>query len=131
LTGVGSVRRTQFIRRAAADVWQLVGAPERLHEWFPVSSTKVEGAKRWVTLPSGITFEEDIVTLDHELRRFQYRIVNNPIVTFHLATVDVVEDGPDRCLVSYSTDMEPEVLALPIGGAAGQALRRLREIYEG
>jgi hypothetical protein len=33
--------------------------------------------------------------------------------------------------VSYSTDMEPEVLALPIGGAAGQALRRLQEIYEG
>jgi len=112
-------------------VWNLVGAPERLHEWFPVSSTKVEGDKRWVTLPSGITFEEDIVTLDHDLRRFQYRIVNNPLVTFHLATVDVIEDGTDRCLVSYSTDMTPEALALPIGGAAGEALRRLRDTCEG
>jgi hypothetical protein len=128
---VGSVRRTQFIRRSAADVWELVGAPARLHEWFPVSSSRVEGAKRWVVLPSGIQFEEDIVTLDHDLRRFQYRIVNNPLITFHLATVDVIEDGPDRCLVSYSTDMVPDPLALPIGGAAGEALRRLREIYEG
>jgi hypothetical protein len=126
---MGSVRRHAIITCSAAEVWTLVGAPERLHEWFPTTETRVEGSTRWVTLASGITFEEQIVTLDHDLRRFQYRILNNPIVTEHLGTVDVIEDGPDRCIVVYSTNMEPEVLALPIAGAAGIGLERLAERF--
>ncbi len=126
---MGSVRRHAFIGCNADDVWALVGAPERLHEWFPTTETRVEGTTRWVTLASGITFEEHIVTLDHDLRRFQYQIINNPIITEHLGTVDVIDDGPDRCIVVYSTNMEPEVLALPIAGAASVGLERLVERF--
>jgi len=57
--------------------------------------------------------------------------VNNPIITSHLGTVDVIPDGDHRCVVIYSTDMEPEVLALPIGGAAGVGLAALKERFEG
>ena len=124
------MRRHIFIDANADTVWSLVGEPGRLHDWFPTTSTKLEGSKRWITLASGITFEEDIVTLDHDLRRFQYRIVNNPIITQHLGTVDVIPDGDDRCVVIYSTDMEPEVLALPIAGAAGVGLETLKRRFE-
>lgn len=127
---MGTVRRHIFIDADADTVWGLVGSPGRLHEWFPTTSTKLEGNKRWITLASGISFEEDIVTLDHDLRRFQYRIVNNPIITNHLGTVDVIPDGDHRCIVIYSTDMEPEVLALPIGGAAGVGLAALKQRFE-
>ena len=126
---MGSVRRHAFIDCSADEVWTLVGAPDRLHEWFPTTATRVEGDTRWVTLASGITFEERIVTLDHDLRRFQASIVNNPVVTEHLGTVDVIPDGPDRCIVVYSTNLEPEVLALPIAGAAGVGLERLTERF--
>ena len=127
---MGTVRRHIFIDANADTVWSLVGEPGRLHDWFPTTSTKLEGSKRWITLASGITFEEDIVTLDHDLRRFQYRIVNNPIITQHLGTVDVIPDGENRCIVVYSTDMEPEVLALPIAGAAGVGLEALKRRFE-
>lgn len=103
---------------------------DNLHEWFPVISTKVEGSKRWITLASGITFEEDILLVDHDLRRYQYSIVPNAIIKSHLATVDVIPDGDSRCIIVYSTDMDPEVLALPIGGAAGDGLTRLIERFE-
>ena len=126
---MGSVRRHVFINRDADDVWSLVGDPARLHEWFPTSATRIDGDTRWITLASGITFEERIVTLDHDLRRFQYTIVNNPIITEHLGTVDVIADGPNRCIVVYSTNMEPEVLALPIAGAAGVGLEKLAELF--
>ena len=76
-------------------------------------------------------FEEDIITLDQDLRRFQYKIVNNPLIKFHIGTVDVIPDSDNRCLVMYSTDMDPEVLALPIGGAAGVGLAKLKEIFDG
>ena len=73
--------------------------------------------------------EEDIVTLDHDLRRFQYTIVNNPIIKSHLGTVDVIPDGAKRCVVTYSTDLEPEVMALIIAGAAGAGLETLQRIF--
>ncbi len=109
--------RDRRTRDAACGIW--VGRPGRLHEWFPVVATEIadppspeaaeRGAlmQRWITLATGMRFEEDVVTLDPVQRRFQYRIVGNPLITQHLATVDVLEDGPDRCIVVYSTDMEP------------------------
>lgn len=127
---MGTVRRHVFIARSADEVWALVGDPARLHEWFPTTATEVEGSKRWVSLASGLRFEEEIVTLDHDLRRFQYRIVNNAIVQSHLGTVDVIADGPDRCAVVYSTDADPEVMALMIAGAAGEGLERVRTMME-
>jgi len=126
---MGTLRRHTFIERSADEVWALVGDPARLHEWFPITSCQVEGKKRWIDLPSGLRFEEDIITLDHDLRRFQYSIVNNPIVKSHLGTVDVIPDGRDRCIVVYSTDLDPEVMGLMIAGAAGAGLDRLQEIF--
>ena len=128
---MGTVRRHIFINAPAGDVWGVAGDPARLHEWFPVAGCRVEGAKRWIDLASGLRFEEDIVTLDHDLRRFQYRIVNNPIIRHHLGTVDVIPDGPGRCVVVYSTDLDPEPMALIIGGAAGEGLEKLRNRFEG
>lgn len=127
---MGTVRRHEFIARSADEVWSLVGDPARLHEWFPITSCRVEGAKRWIDLPSGLRFEEDIVTLDHDLRRFQYTIVNNPIIKHHLGTVDVIPDGDRRCVVVYSTDADPEVMSLMIAGAAGAALATLKDLFE-
>lgn len=136
---MGTVRRHMFIEAPAEAVWGLVGDPARLHEWFPITNCEVtrEDAdatlpptKRWITLASGLRFEERIVTLDNDLRRFQYSIINNPIVKTHLGTVDVIADGDDRCLVIYSTELEPEVMALVIAGAAGAGLQQLKEIFD-
>lgn len=137
---MGTVRRHIFIDAPAEEVWALVGDPARLNEWFPITGCEVsrdDGAadlpptKRWITLASGLRFEEQIVTLDHDLRRFQYSIINNPIVKSHLGTVDVIADGDSRCLVIYSTDLDPEVMALVIAGAAGEGLQNLRNAFSG
>ena len=128
---MGTVRRHAFVDCNADKVWSFVGAPERLHEWFPITECRVEDNKRWLTLAAGIVFEEDIITLDQDLRRFQYKIVNNSLIKFHLGTVDVIPDGDNRCLVMYSTDMDPEVLALPIAGAASLGLEKVKQMFDG
>ena len=128
---MGTVRRHAFVDCNADKVWSFVGAPERLHEWFPITECRVEGNKRWITLAAGIVFEEDIITLVQDLRRFQYKIVNNSLIKFHLGTVDVIPDGDNRCLVMYSTDMDPEVLALPIAGAASLGLEKVKQMFDG
>lgn len=129
---MGSIRRHVHIAASADDVWHLVGDPARLHEWFPVTSSEMTAADtRVVTLASGLRFTEHVVTHDHDQRRFQYRIVGTPLVTEHLGTLDVIDDGPDRCTVVYSTDMQPDAMALVIGGAAAAGLRQLKERFEG
>ena len=127
---MGTVRRHAFIDSPADEVWALVGDPARLHDWFPIVSCEVVGKKRWINLASGLRFEEDIITHDHSLRRFQYRIVGNPGITAHLGTCDVLDDGRGGSTVVYSTDMEPEALALVIGGAAGEGLSKLKQLLE-
>lgn len=135
---MGTVRRHVFIDTSADLVWDIVGNPARLDEWFPITGCEVSRddglaglppTTRWITLASGLRFEERIVTLDHDLRRFQYSIINNPIIKTHLGTVDVIADGDDRCAVIYSTDLEPEVMALVIAGAAGEGLEHLAEMF--
>jgi hypothetical protein len=51
-------------------------------------------------------------------------------VKSHLGTVDVIADGDSRCLVIYATDLDPEVMALVIAGAAGEGLRKLKDSFD-
>jgi uncharacterized protein YndB with AHSA1/START domain len=118
----GSIRHHRVIRRPAADVWALVGDPARLHEWFPgIESCSVDGTTRVITLGSGMQMPEEIVTLDHVQRRFQYRITA-PLFRTHLGTIDVIELDPGSCVVVYATDADPRTMALTIGGGTAGAL---------
>ena len=126
----GSVRCDIRIRRPADMVWQLAGDPARLAEWFPgIVDCKVEGDQRVITTGAGMALPEQLLTVDRLQRRLQYRITA-PLFTEHLGTVDVHDLGDGTSLVVYSTDAEPSVLALVIGGAAGSALERLRDLLE-
>lgn len=127
----GTVRRQVRIARPAADVWALVGDPARLPEWFPgITDAVVDGTSRVITTGAGLPLPEEIVTVDHLLRRFQYRITA-PLFREHLSTLDVLDLGDDTCLVVYGVDADPATMALVIGGAAGNALEHLRTIMEG
>lgn len=109
-------------------VWELVGDPTRLIEWFPgISSCVIRGTERVVTMGSGLAMPEQILTVDDALRRMQYRITA-PLFREHLGTIDVHDLDDGTTLVVYSTDAEPAVLALVIGGAARAGLARLPEL---
>ena len=109
---MGSIRRNMHVRCSPDEAWKLVGNPGRLHEWFPMESCRVEGNKRWVTLPSQLVLEEDIVLHDHDLHRFQYKIVNNFLITEHLSTLDVIDDGHGHCIIIYRM-RRPMVMPFP------------------
>lgn len=127
---MGSARRDIHVQCTPDIAWKLIGDPARLHEWWEMDSCRVEGNKRWVTTPTQLTLEEDIVLVDHSLRRFQYSIVPNVLITEHLSTVDVLDDGHGHCIITYSIDIKPAVFALVIAGAAGQALEKARTMLE-
>ncbi|MEI7591632.1 MAG: SRPBCC family protein [Actinomycetes bacterium] len=127
---MASVRRELTIRRSVDDVWARVGDPTALNTWFPgVAECVVNGTERVITTEMGLPIPEEIVTVDDIAHRFQYRITA-AFITNHLASIDVFELEPERSLVVYSTNCEPEVMALIIGGSTGAALVELRRQLE-
>ena len=60
--------------------------------WFPeLGVMTMDGDRRHVTLPSGLPIVEQIVNVDDSLRRFQYVIVDNFVISDHLSTIDVID----------------------------------------
>ena len=126
----GSVRREVVIGVDADTAWRVVGRPELLHRWFPgIVACEVAGDVRTVTLATGLTLDETILTCDPLQRRFQYRIAGG-FFTEHLASVDVIPLDDATCMVIYASDAAPATMAVVLGGATGGALVELRRLLE-
>jgi len=129
---MATIRRELRIARPADDVWAVVGDVGSIHRWFPgIIGCELldtdDGPVRRVELATGLRLDELVVTNDPIARRFQYSITGG-VFRHHLGTVDVIELDPDSCLVVYGTDATPDVMALVIGGASGEALSNLAEL---
>ncbi|MDQ3430638.1 MAG: hypothetical protein M3467_00090 [Actinomycetota bacterium] len=81
-------------------------------------------------LAGGHELREDVVNVDHGLRRFQYRITEGVPVDYHLGTVDVLEDGQNS-LVVYSTEITPDELADVVGPSIEGGVQGLKAHLEG
>lgn len=126
----GSVRRSVRIARSAEEVWERIGDPARIQEWFEgIVDSTVEGNHRTIVTGAGIPMPEEILTHDPILRRFQYRITA-PMFREHLSTLDVHDLGDGTSLVVYGADADPSTMALIIAGAAGHALESLKRSME-
>ena len=112
-------------------MWEAIGDPARVQEWFVgIDSSTVDGDQRVVVTGAGIPMPEQILTHDPIQRRFQYRITAG-LVKEHLSTLDVHDLGDGTSLVVYAADADPATMALIIAGAAGSALESLRDRMEG
>jgi polyketide cyclase/dehydrase/lipid transport protein len=126
-----SVRRELAIDVSADEAWALAGRPELIHTWFPgIVDCTVEGDRRTITLATGATVDEAILTNDPLQRRFQYRIEGG-LLREHLGSIDVVPLADRRCLVTYASDADPAAMAIVLGGATAAALAELRRRLEG
>ena len=127
---MASIRKHVVLNTAADTVWKMVGDPAAIIEWGPgIESCKMDGSKRILTLAQGGTVEEEIVTIDPELLRIQYRVCSGLPLDSHLATVDVIELSADSCMVVYSTDLTPTSFAKHIAAALAGSIRQLGEKY--
>ncbi|MGH9273013.1 MAG: SRPBCC family protein [Acidimicrobiales bacterium] len=125
-----SQRRQRIIEVSADRAWAVIGRPEVLHHWFPgIDACEVDDNTRTITTGIGLALVEDIVTNDPLQRRFQYKIAGG-FFKEHLASIDVIELGPDRCLVTYASDADPATMAIVLGGAMEGALAELARQLE-
>jgi len=125
-----SQRRHRVIEVSADRAWAVVTRADVLHHWFPgLISCVVDGRARTITTRTGVSLVEDIVTNDPLQRRFQYKITGG-LFKEHLASIDVIELGADRCLVTYASDVDPATMAIVLGGVMEEALTELARQLE-
>jgi len=125
-----SVRRERTMDVPAEQAWAVVSRADLLHLWFPgIVACTVDGDTRTITLGSGMSLAETLLTNDPLQRRFQYRIAGG-LFAEHLGTIDVIALDEGRCLVVYSSDADPATMAVVLGGATGGALEELARQLE-
>jgi carbon monoxide dehydrogenase subunit G len=128
---MASLRETIHIDAPPEKVWATVREPLGLVDWFEgIDGAEMSGTARVVRM-GDISVTEEIVTVDDDLRRFQYAITEMPIpIESHLATIDVLPDG-DGTLLIYSADVKPDslgpILAPTLTGASA-ALKKHVEV---
>jgi uncharacterized protein YndB with AHSA1/START domain len=128
---MATTRAHARIDRSTDDVWAAVTEPTGITTWFPgIAACTVDGSVRHVTTSTGVEVDEEIVTNDGVLRRFQYRILPGVVpVDHHLATIDVLEDG-DGALVVYSCDVSPDALGPSMQQSVAGAVTGLKRLLE-
>ena len=128
---MATIRHHARIARSPEEVWETVADAGTISNWFPViEQSRADDGIRNCTLQGGAKLEEEIVTSDDELRRFQYRIIGGDMpVEFHLGTIDVLPDR-DGALVVYSTDITPDELKDQMDGLIAAGLDGLKTQLE-
>ncbi|MBN9747851.1 SRPBCC family protein [Amycolatopsis sp. A1MSW2902] len=124
-----TLRAHALLDHDADTVWEVVRDAGAVAAWFPaMKESGIDGSLRRVVLTDGSVIEEEIVTSDDTLRRFQYRARAGDLpVETHLGTVDVLEIGTGRSILVYSTEIAPADLAPAFDGAVSEAVAALGE----
>lgn len=129
---MATIRHHAHIDRSPDEVWKVVADAGAISGWFPgIETSSAEGNVRRCSMGGGMELVEEVVTVDDELRRFQYRITEGPMpLEFHLGTVDVLPDG-DGSLVIYSTEVQPDSAKAMVDPAIAGGVQGLKAHLEG
>jgi len=102
-----------------------VGQPDKL--FAPVlEGADIHGDTRTVHFANGPVLHERIVAVDEPTRRVAYSVLDSPGLTYHHASMQIIEDGPQRCRFVWTTDFLPAESAAalrPVIEAGTKALK--------
>jgi hypothetical protein len=106
---MASIHREAELNVDAARAWARLRAVGDAHKLFaPVLvDGKLDGDTRTVRFANGMVVQERILDVDEERRRVAYTVLDAPGVTFHHASMQIVDAGPGRCRFIWITDLLP------------------------
>jgi hypothetical protein len=109
-----------------------VGRADRL--FSPVlDGAQLHGDVRTVHFVNGPLLHERIIDVDEPSRRVAYSVMDSPGLTYHHASMQIIEDGPQRCRFVWTTDFLPAESGAslrPLIEAGTQALKANLEAHE-
>ncbi len=126
---MASIRKEFVVDASAAQVWSAVrdfgAVHQRLAPGFVVD-TKLDGDARVVTFGNGMTARERLIDLDDASRRLVYGVVDGRF-THDNASVQIVEEGAQRCRFIWQRDMLPNDLAPAVNAMMDQGTKVMQQ----
>lgn len=110
---MAQLSESERIGASAADVWKIIGGFNDLPRWVPVIENSQTagsgvGAVRTLRLADGGVVKERLESYD-EGRSYSYSIIESDLpLTDYLATLEVAADGPESCVVTWSSTFQPD-----------------------
>ena len=103
-----------------------VGAAHELFSPVLVDG-KLNGDTRQVRFANGMVVHERLLDIDDRQRRVAYTVLDGPGMSYHHASMQVVDAGPKRCQFVWITDFLPQEVGgnlVPLIEAGSNALKK-------
>lgn len=109
---MASIHHQITVQVDAARAWKTLRSVGDAHKLFaPVLvDGRLEGDTRTVTFANGMTVHERILDVDDMRRRVAYTVLDGPGMTYHHASMKIVESGRGQCEFVWITDFLPDEL---------------------
>ena len=107
---MASIHEERALEVSAAKAWSALREVGDAHNLFaPVLiGAELQGDTRIARFANGIVAHERIVDVNDEHRRVAYSVLDGPGMTFHHASMQIVDAGPGRCVFVWITDFLPD-----------------------
>jgi hypothetical protein len=106
---MASIHKQLAVEVGSEEAWaalRLIGEPHKL--FAPVlADAQLDGDTRTVRFANGMVLQERILDVNDERRRVAYSALNAPGMTYHHASMQVLDAGPGRSLFVWITDFLP------------------------
>jgi len=107
-----------------------VGEPQKLFAPVLVDGA-LKGDTRTVRFANGMEVQERIIDVDEMRRRVAYSALNAPGMTYHHASMQIVEAGPRACRFVWDSDFLPQEVSGNIAPLIDAGARALKANLEG
>jgi hypothetical protein len=125
---MASIHHEQSVNVGVDEAWTALRQVGDAHRLFaPVlAAGRLDGDTRTVTFANGMVVRERMLVVDETHRRVSYTALEAAGMTFHHASMQVIDDGPGRCRFVWITDFLPadvESALAPLIEQGGAALK--------
>ncbi len=130
---MASITEQVTLEVGADRAWAALRDVGRAHVLFaPVlTDGSIDGDIRTVTFANGMVLQERILDVDEARRRVSYAALNAPGTEYHHASMQIIEDGDQRCQFVWITDAHPAAVIPAITPLIAQGMQAVKANLEG
>jgi Polyketide cyclase / dehydrase and lipid transport len=128
---VASIRKQVTIDVGPDTAWAALRDYGALHELATgfVVATEMDGNDRLVTFGNGAVLRERLISIDEDLRRVSWAIVDGPY-SHHNGAAEVLADGDGRTRFIWTADLLPDETAESTDQAMGIGIAAIKRTLE-
>jgi hypothetical protein len=129
---MASIHQQVVVEVDSEKAWTALRDVGEAHRLFaPVlTDSRLDADIRTARFANGMVLRERILDVDDRRRRVAYSVMDGPGMTYHHASMQIVEAGAGRCLFVWITDFVPQELGGQLAPLIEQGTQALKANLE-